>query len=516
MPKSELDKILQATHPCRDKLLTPWNTFLKTYEGGIAVKDLLIRHAREPEDSFESRQSRTFYMNVVRTILETYNAFIFNKAPVRSFSKTKDGGIADVPEDLSAFYKNVDSKGNDINEFMRTFVSLKRNLYGHVHVVVDMPSFTETEVVTEQDRVDKEIRPYLYTIDPQRVLNWSTDGDDKYHWIRWEEDVPGVSDPFSSEILHFQDRDKKKRVRTWARDKWVLHEIQGDDVKVIREGPNPLGEVPVVTVKHRDSSLDPKCGLSAINDLAFMNIAIYQWLSLLDEELFSKVMNILAVQQTVASETPEIMLSNNNVLTYTGVTPPLFISPSSAPAQTILESIDRVKGEMLVMARLAGPGAGGAGQSGISQAFDFNETNQALGEQAQTLGDAENEIHRLWATWMNLPWEGTIQYPEEFGVEILTEEVETLTAAVEAIQSTTFASLLKTRTALKFVHGESEEVKQKITEEIKQHEEESALISQTLRFQGLQSQEEGEDPDEPLEGQEDKDQDNLRKPGETN
>ncbi|MDQ6989204.1 MAG: hypothetical protein Q9M19_04915 [Mariprofundaceae bacterium] len=483
--KPDLAAILLAEHDCVTRLQARWDTFLRVYEGGIRVRDLLVQHQREHESSFLRRKQRTYYLNFCQPIIDIYSAFIYNRPPVRSADRISGtGGVPVTPDELQEFYRDVDGKGHDMNNFMKKFVHRRMNIFGHVYVVVDMPRLTET-LLTEADRLAFGLRPYLYTVDPPRVINWAQDAAGRFLWIRWKEDAPDQEDPFSPELvsssvqlprsspytssaLPMKATMKAQRVRTWTRTQWFLHEIRGKEVNLIDEGPNPLGEVPVVLVVREPSSLDPGCGISALTDLSGINVAIYQWTSLLDEELHQKVMSILTLHKDVADESTDVIIGSNNVLEYTGNIPPQFIATPTAPAQMILESIDRLKTEMFTLAHLGGTLNPTRGQSGVSHAFDFNETNQALAEQALVLENAEQQIHRLWAAWLNEEWRGTIDYPEEFGIELFDEELTTLSRAVEEIKSVSFARIMRTKLANKFLYKEDDAVKAQVAQEIAQ------------------------------------------------
>lgn len=473
-----LKHVLESKHKLVKEFEELWKMYARLYDGGRAVQDLLVKHQRETQEAFEIRKKRTFYINYARPVVDTYLAFLFRKPIVRSEKRVSSIQDAQTSDDLRLFYENVDLHGHRINDFMK-LAHQRAAIFGHSYICVDMPFLSGTDYIhTEHDRVVREHRPYLYRIDPTNVTNWALDDIGELLWIRWIEPAPGNEDPYK-ETLH----KTKCRVRTWSRTGWTLYEILDDDVRLLKSGPNQLGVVPVVKHHFRRSVVHEECGLGALTDIALVNLAIYQWSSLLDEELHQKVMNILTMQGIPNDTREEIDLSARNVLTYYGQVPPAFISPSSMPAEMIMASIDRMGDYIWRLARLSRDGSSAA--SGIANAFEFNETNQILAEQADALENTEEKIHDYYRRWMNGKWEGVIDYPDEFGVELFQDELATVQSAVATIKSGTFSKLMLAKTARKFLPKEQPELLQKIVSEISETVEAAAQMNAQLQQQAV-------------------------------
>jgi hypothetical protein len=65
-------------------------------------------------------------------------------------------------------------------------------------------------------------------------------------------------------------------------------------------------------------------------------------------------------------------------------------------------------------------------QSGVSKAWDFNETNSALSSKASMMEDGEIKIWKLFAAWEGKEWDGTIQYPKEFSTQSIMDDLTEL------------------------------------------------------------------------------------------
>lgn len=477
--------ILLKKAPAVEVMAPRWDVFRRLYDGGEAVRTLLRQYSREHEDDFRKRRERAFYLNYCRPIIDTYGAFIFNKVPERTVDKIGK----DLRDDVQAFHANVDAKGTSIDTFMHHHVLYEMNLYGQSFVVVDMPDAQDV-VLNEAQRKSLGLRPYVYTVPPLRVINYQLDRSGQLLWIRWEEDPEPIEDPFSPDLLTVQDSTKRpRRIRTWTRTRWYVHQVTNDAEAEIASGGNPLGEVPIVLVKALESSEYPPFGLSAINDIAYIALALFQWSSLLDENFHDQVLKVLAVHTDMPDQAKEYVISAHNVFEYSGNIPPQFLTAPSAPEQVLLESILAMKAEMFRLARLGGSSNPTSGQSGIAHAFEFNETNQVLAEQAAALEEGEKQVHRLWAKWMNVEWSGAISYPREFGIDLFEDDIRITEQASNAIKSPTFRRRLLERLAKKFLRREDPDVINSVISEIEQLvQTEFAIELQRLLTQASSSQ----------------------------
>ena len=287
-----------------------------------------------------------------------------------------------------------------------------------------------------------------------------------------------------SEELIEDKRVKKEIYVTWTRNEWMRHEIrlvrvqnQGAkapiikvQVKMIGQGFHDLDEVPLVITRAREYGASKFIGLSFIHDIAFVSIALLNVCSLLDEEMYQKALTLLAVKRS-STQKPELEIGSNNVVEYTGDQPPFFLSPSLTPGQFFLEIIATMANEIFRMAKLSGGVAVlQEAMSGIAHAYLFNETNQALSDQADVLEKAEHDIFRLITKWLNIERdevEISISYPDDFGIIDVEKELLTLSSVREAIPSDTLYVTLAKDVAQVLVQGKSErDLIDKINEEI--------------------------------------------------
>src|SRR5207237_6694439 len=93
--------------------------------------------------------------------------------------------------------------------------------------------------------------------------------------------------------------------------------------------------------------------------------------------------------------------------------------------------------------------------SGVAQAFEFNETNRTLAERADEIEVCENLIHKFWHAWLGLEWEGTVDYPDDFSVESLADELDIVLKAKQQVRSPTFKRDLEKKLTRKMMHNAS-------------------------------------------------------------
>lgn len=354
-----------------------------------------------------------------------------------------------VPPELQSFWDDIDLRGSSIDAHMQ-MICLLAQVFGHVDDVVDMPSIPDDypENPTMADQKEANLRPYVYTIFPLDFLNWEVDDKDEFVWARWREQITGNVGPF-------EERPSKPswRYYTWTRSEWFVHEVvfkgksNQPDISLVRAGEHELGMVPVVRYYNKRYLLDPVVGHSAISDIGKVNIAILNWCSLIDEEVYQKCLNILVMEEP-ADKTAGVEIGSNNVLLWSGETPPFYLAPASEPGQFMLELIDRGIQEIYRLAKLA-PDTGVAkeAQSGVAYSYEFNQTNRMLADTADQLERGEDRLHKLWALWQGLEWEGSIDYPDQFDVERLEDEVNRLSLLKQSVRSQTFKRELEKRTA---------------------------------------------------------------------
>lgn len=492
-------EVLTATHPIYDICIKDWLKYLDFYEGQN-LGQYVHQHTRESDDSHRERVKRLAFRNFCGPVVDLYVHYIFSKPIVRTpLSKQ---GVQDkehqvghlrvlqggkngygISEEWEASLKNVDRKGMPIDRFMADAARFAF-VFGHVFIVADMPRIQD-QPRTEAERKQRGLRPYYGLYFPTEATNWELDEDMRLRWIRFRELPVTDMNPWTS-----RTREAKKaiqiladptlargkqtfaspglaRYRTWTKDYWAVHDVDGQKVQLADYGEHGLGEVPVVPVYNRRSSRYGFVGRSLLADVCPLNQEILNLDSLVNESIYQSVINILVMGKQQGNQT-EIVLSAKNVLEYTGDRPPYFLTPSVAPLSYMDARIQGFQTEIFRLAKLGG----GLGleprqtSSGIALAFEFNETNKTLAERADELQAGENLIHRMWFLWMGMSSVPSTDYPDDFSVQSFDDELRLLTAARQGVRSPTFRREMEKRAVKHILPNISEELMDRILLEI--------------------------------------------------
>lgn len=452
---TNIKDMVKIPHPIWTRNALYWNFLLDAYEGGIdytgaliyqskqqsAIRSIwryfvngkeqsdqlqsgnLFAHVREKTVDYNRRLQMSYYYNFCAPIIDIYSNHLF-KVPVTAEFKELEGMIKAVGED-------IDKIGSSVEEFRKELAD-KAQICGHCFVIVDSPNIPESEVRTLQDQMDRRAFPYLTIHLPQSIINWALDEYGKPYWVLVRECYDANKEAGSYDAKNLE----QIYYRLWTRIGWELYDV---DYKLIEDGTHPVGEVPIVCVFDKKSLKARNfLGVSSLADIAFIARDVYNSCSELRQILRDQTFAFLAINGS-SSEYSELELGVGKGLLYPeGRDVPQYVSPPTSNAEIYFSHIDRQVSKIFqlakldsggVSARVQNPSAGPVAdqQSGISKAWDFNQTNSALCEKAGNLEDGEMKIWRLVAKWQgNKDFTGTINYPDEFSVSSLKEDLDEL------------------------------------------------------------------------------------------
>ena len=467
----DLVRVLESKHTLYDQYHLQWGDWFNWYAGKM-IENYIYRHYRERMDNFRQRQKRAYYYNYTGSIVDLIASFVYSKTVVRSFFRQDEQLAQQEHIEKNEFWTDCDLRHTSINEFMQKMFVFTQ-IWGFIDVVVDMPK-TPEEIVNEQQRLDANIRPYLYHILPMNMLNWEEDDKGEFLWVRWVERMDKQYNPFVPKppitIM---------RYTTWTRDAWYIHQItqvkgQRKTAALIDSGSHDLGMVPVVRFYGKRDLLDESIGQSFVEPIGRINVDVANSVSLLSEEIRSKVFNILVMEDPNAMSDNEgadtaqqgIEIGSNNALLWAGQHPPFYLAPASDPGTFILNFIEKSTEEIYKLATLWTDTGIRESRSGVSYSYEFNRTNSMLADKAQLMEEGEIKIHRLYTKWLGEDWLGVIDYPDSYDVEVLEQELLTVTQGKNAVRSDTFKRELEKRVARKMLNNSTTDVLEKIMNEI--------------------------------------------------
>lgn len=434
---AEQIKLSERSHPLYGDNVDKWELYRDAAKGGdsFITEENLKTHRLEETDDYTERTERAYFLNYCDAIPTVYNSYIFR------------GKIERKPDDLiEAFRTNVDGKGTHITDFMKKLGYLA-SIYGVVHVLVDIPE-SKKENPSIADVKNEEITPYCTIITPIQLKDWSVDERGEFNWILIETTYLNDLDPT-------MEREEELHYKLITREEWKV--VDEDDAPVNYEddtpnsGSNDLGFIPMHTLYHKDL-MDDKIGESLIKDIVYVNRAIFNWCSCIDEQIERQTFSQLTVPDdgSLAEEDgkdPLLKIGTSSIWTFNSDSkhPPAFISPDTENLTTVWKLIqDHVK----EMFRLAGLQGGTSdlytSKSGRQSQMNFLGVNSALAEKSRSYEKAENMISKI--AYAQLGGDSSsyedVRYPTSFDVVALEEEIDGYLKVMERNFSETFNKTL--------------------------------------------------------------------------
>jgi len=435
-----IKEIASNPHVIHKQNCNYWNFLLDSYEGGLAytganvpnqkIQNIgqmeilvngkavqmtenanLFKHKKERSEDFATRIRMSYYYNFCSPIIDIFTDHLF-KQPILD----EWGAIEGIIENRS---ENIDRMNSSVGEFRKSFADLSQ-IYGHSFVLVDMPK-ARGEVNLEQ-RMTNDQFPYFVQYHPQKVLNWSLDEFGKPYWVL----LMDVKDSNADWTTFDKKNTENITYRLWTREEWFVF---GADYKLLEEGKHGLGQVPIVCIKDKPSKkVKDFLGISVISDISFISRDVYNLCSELQELIKNQTFAFLAIQGK-ASDYDDGTVGTNIGLVYPqDSNVPQYVAPSADSARTIMDQIDRQVDRMYQLAKLEAGSASHKGQNaiqqtGVSKAWDFNQTNSSLSKKASNFEDGEMKLWQIFANWEGKEFDGNITYPSEFSIQSLNEDL---------------------------------------------------------------------------------------------
>ena len=374
----------------------------------------LFIHPKERGQDYNERLAMSYYYNFCAPVIDIYTDHLFKQKIIADFG--------DIEDEVSERTEDIDNKQGSIEEFRKEVADLAQ-IYGHVFVITDSRQYAGV-VNTKADVLENNLLPYFTIHHPQNVLNWTLDEFGYPYWVLVRENLDANQDPFAF--------DKKMQggitqYRLWTREEWILFD---DSYAELGRGFHGLGVVPITCIFDKQSKkVRNFLGISAIADIAFIARDVYNSCSELKQILRDQTFAFLAIQGN-SSEYDELSVGTSKGLIYPPDRQvPQYVSPPSANAETYFKHIDRQVAKIFQLAKLEGgsvqaPEQSAVMQSGVSKAWDFNQTNSALSKKAGNLEDGEMKLWQIYAKWLDKEFDGSIQYPHEFSIQSLNDDLD--------------------------------------------------------------------------------------------
>jgi mRNA-degrading endonuclease RelE of RelBE toxin-antitoxin system len=452
--------ILTLRHPKYNDYLSLWTFYNDSYIGGETYfKTHLTQYYKEGDISYQNRLKRAYRENYCKAVIDIVNSYLFKETPTRHLGD----------EALEKFFNNVDGHGKDMTQFMKS-ASIVSSIFGRAYIVTDKTKLPEEKKTgTKLDNFGVSV--YSYIVNPMSVKDVSFDEFGKVRWILIEEIVRDDGDPFTSSM------DLLTRYRLWTKTGWKLY---GDKGETIEEGTYDFG-YPPITYIDTGEKLDPYTGMSLISDIAYMDKAIFNNLSRLDniisDQTFSQL--IFPIEGVIVEEILNddrlkeqwMKMSIGSVLFYSAQAEakPEYISPDASQAEVILMTIKHQIRQIYSSIGLQPPDTESSSpESGVSKQYDFDKLNKLLAGKADNIELAERQIIQIYNDWMDKDFDATINYPDEFDIRSLADEIILGQELMLLDISETFNKTVQKNITMKALPKEGKDLIEKILKEIEE------------------------------------------------
>ena len=394
-------------HPIYKANLARWNFLRDHHTGGLSylAKGYLSPHERESERNFRRRLKDSRYPNFCKPIVHLFVSHLWRRKPRRQ-----------LPGRLAGLEMDVDRFGTPAGAFMKQ-VATAAGVEGHTFVLVDAPSGLLP--ATRAEEMSLRMRPYLVHLLPSQVLDWEFELDDPVGFGRLKRVV--LADPAEP------GNRAPARFRVWTPESWSVWQVGssgGADAlpKVVSEGENPLGVVPLVPIYNL--RVGQFMGESTIEDIAPLNHALYQKTSILDEAEYWAGFPQLVI--FTDEEVAEVELSQSRALQFRPGDEARFIEHSGAAIESLRTTVQEIKQDIFRIALKqiteSRPTAGV--ESAAKKRLDRAEFVASLEERAINFEEAETRIWRLAALWVGAdPNQVEIEYNRRFDLESVSESL---------------------------------------------------------------------------------------------
>lgn len=461
-----LEELTKRTHPEWDDYNDYWNFLYASYKGGFeyvsedVVDNYLFSHRLETDADFLKRKERAYYLNYCRRIIDNYTNFIF--AEGKSIQRSTD------PE-LNSFFENTDGKGTSINDIMKKIGCLS-SVYGRVDVLLDAP-IPGKKSYTVREAKEGKLFPYIVIRNPIETVDWSVDIFGNLNWVLYKYVFYDDDDPFKERDL---STDAIYRYKLITKDKWVEFNYGG---KIIAQGANSLQELFVHRSMHRsDSGL---LAVSQIADIAYINREIFNWCSLMSEQIYRQTFSQLIVpddgeyfdsgDEGVRENKFTSKIGTAYAFTFPASAghPPAYISPDQEQIEVIWKMITAHIDEIYKLAGLSGAESNEVA-SGRAKQQQFMSVEASLKAKAEELEKTENAILRLFRKRQGktLEKKDMSVYPRDFDILNFVEQLETDFKVCSSGISTTLNKYILQKVSDRYLASAPYEIREQVTKEI--------------------------------------------------
>ena len=399
--------------------------------------------ATAQDDDYEYRRSRTPVPEFVAEAIEIHLAKVYDQEVSRH-----------GPDDLKAWWLDVDGRGTPIDDWMRETVAPLLLVLGCIDICLDHPKAPPgVKVTTRADELrlglDQCIASYIL---PENMVWWRNDRAGRYLECLVREyadpsdriDCDKDGNPINGEArgnVGETWRQNYVRFRLWRSDESILFSYDG--ATILERVRHPFGRVPIVRLVDLPRHRTPHIGKSRYEAIAEYQREYYNR----DSEL---ILSDTLQAHPFLSGAEDFCKSDNTLSVGPGYILPMkknpetgsyqgweFVSPPKDPAESLRRNkadIVEMKDRRACLIKPAGSSASTVSQSGISKQLDAINGHKLLASIAKSIAKAERQLAEYALMVLrNEPIERQereqirVVYPARFELFAATELIDNLT-----------------------------------------------------------------------------------------
>ena len=410
---------LDKRHPLYEANISRWTYYRASYLGGFDYRNASLGMLRKylfeddsPGNQYANRLEYTALDNMTKLTVDTYRSFLFRSTPMRTF-----GNLADDIS-ITRFMEDVDFNGKDLDDFLKEANDMA-TVYGNVWILCTKGSVDG--IITREQEIANNIRPYLKLFTPENVCDWSyqtqPNGAEKLVYVKTKEWI---------------GKDTYKYI-AWTPEAIYVYVEQEDKIISSEEYVNAIGEVPFVC-HYANPTPYKGIGQSDIADVAKIQQAVFSLLSEAEQGIrISNHPTLVKTQDVTATAGAGAVINMDG--TMDPALKPYILEASGTNIESIVDMI-QVHIEMFLRSTHLGAIMAARGlsvKSGVALATEFDMLNTRLGDKAAKLEQTEWNIWALFFKWNNQQPDAdfNIEYHKSFD---LRDEHADLKLLNEALQ----------------------------------------------------------------------------------
>jgi len=396
----------------------------KSYEGGEEyVDEMLIRHPRESEENFLRRKRTSVYVNYCAPIADLYTQYLFRENIVRNLE-----GIDE--QTATAYMDDADMNGRTHEQVVR-IVARMAGVTGISGVLIDKPA---QQATSRADAIAKDLRPYAVMYETEAIYDW--------HFSR-------IGGRKVLDYLVLEDDEDVFKI--WTLDLIETFEQKdGENPTLIDSQPNPLGMIPFIIHRNRDT-IDAEMmeGLSDIDGIADVARKVFEIDAQIAEIINNTAFPMLAGPADTSTQTNsdgDVVIGTGSFLEERQGEPGYrYVEPAHSSLNNLWTIRQGYVDELYKLARSQSANATSSRavqKSGVALEIEFQDLNAILSEKAEQCEKLENKMLEYVAKWEGETFTGYVEYPRRFGIRDLASDLDTAIKAKTLISSPTFSKAI--------------------------------------------------------------------------